>query len=200
MMRISSSYTLEEVSSVDSPHLPGMNNWLAQVFPEYLPPSFNRLLANLRHANGRHEVQIFVGLVENQVAGLLQMFYGPWQNGLMADIDLLGVLEPYRRLGLAAALVKHALVAAQQMALHYELPALGVASLVDPQYTPVIRLHQKLGGQVRTDYVYTSGDIIVWYPLLDNLVAIETQALAGALEQCGQILRRGLGLGEQTVA
>jgi len=172
----------------------GMNQWLEEIFPEYTPPRFNTLLARLRHKNGRHEIQIFVGLMNDQVVGLMQMFYREWQDGLLADIDLLGVLEPYRRLKLASSLVKQALLATHKMALQFELPAIGVASLADPRYQPVIRLHEKLGGQVRTDYTYPSGDIIVWYPLLDDFACIETQILAQQFQQFSQILKRGLGI------
>ena len=173
-----------------------MNHWLEEVFPEYAPPRFNTLLMNLRHTHRRHEIQIFVGLVDNQLVGLMQVLYREWQSGLMADIDLLGVLEPYRRLGLATSLVKHALLATHTMSLQYDLPALGVASLVDPHYLPVIRLHQKLGGQIRTDYTYPSGDLIVWYPLLDDLARVETPGLAQQLQQFGQVLMRGMGMVE----
>ncbi len=173
-----------------------MNHWLEVTFPEYAPPRFNTLLTNLRHGNGQHEIQIFVGLIDNQVAGLMQVFYREWQNGLMADIDLLGVLEPYRRRSLASSLVKQAILATHKLSMQYELPAIGVASLVDPQYLPVIRLHEKLKGQVRTDYSYPSGDIIVWYPLSDGFAHVETQTLAQQFQQFGRLLNKGLGLAE----
>jgi GNAT superfamily N-acetyltransferase len=165
-----------------------MNHWLEAVFPEYAPPRFTTLLTNLRHPTGRHEIQLFVGLVNNIVAGLMQVFYHEWRQGLIADIDLLGVLEPYRRLGLAASLVKRAFLAIDELSLQYALPVLGIVSLVDPHYLPVIRLHQKLGGQIRTDYPYPSGDLIVWYPLSDDLARVETSGLAQQLQQFGRQL------------
>jgi GNAT superfamily N-acetyltransferase len=188
MIERSPLYMIEEVSSIDSPHLPGMGHWLDQVFPEYAPPRFEKLLTRLRHGDGRHEIQIVVGRIEDQVAGLVQVFYREWRQGLMADIDLLGVLEPYRRLGLGSALVKQALLAAQAMASAYGLPAIGVVSLADPHYAPVIRLHRKLGGQVRADYVYPSGDIVVWYPLREDFAAVETPVLARQLREFGRTL------------
>jgi GNAT superfamily N-acetyltransferase len=188
MIEQSFLYAIEEVTSIDAPHLPGMGHWLDQVFPEYAPPRFEKLLTRLRHGDGRHEIQIVVGRIEDQVAGLVQVFYREWRQGLMADIDLLGVLEPYRRSGLGSALVKQALLAAQAMASAYGLPAIGVVSLADPHYAPVIRLHRKLGGQVRADYVYPSGDIVVWYPLREDFAAVETPVLARQLREFGRTL------------
>jgi hypothetical protein len=74
----SPQYVIEEVSSVDSPRLAGMNNWLIEIFPEYAPPRFKTLLTRLRHQNGRHELQIFIGRIDSIVAGLVQVFYREW--------------------------------------------------------------------------------------------------------------------------
>jgi len=179
---------IEEVSSVDSPHLAGMNVWLIEVFPEYAPPRFDSLLARLRHLDGQHEVQIFIAQIGDQVTGLVQVFYRVWQNGLVADIDLLGVLKSHRRLGLGTALVKRAIQATQNMSRAYGLPAIGVVSLVDPGNTASIRLHKNLGGQIRIDFPYPSGDIMVWYPLLKRYATIETGALAQQLQQFAGLL------------
>jgi thiamine pyrophosphokinase len=178
------SYVIEQISDVDSPHLPGMVKWLNQVFPEY-DPYFGTILTRLRREDGRHQAQIFVGLCGDQVVGLVQVFYCEWQHGLIADVDLLGVLEPYRRSGLGSALVRQAILATRDMSSRYGLPAIGVVSLADPEYSPVIRLHQKLGGQIRTDLRYRGGDVIVWYPLSEHFSAIETKALAWQLWQFG---------------
>jgi GNAT superfamily N-acetyltransferase len=188
MIERSPLYAIEEVSSVDSPHLPGMGHWLNQVFPEYAPPRFEKFLTRLRHGDGRHEIQLFIGRIGDQVAGLVQVFYREWRRGLMADIDLLGVLEPYRRSGLGSALVKQAILATQDTASSYGLPAIGVVSLADPHYAAVIRLHRKLGGQVRVDYVYPGGDIVVWYPLREDFAAVETPVLAQQLREFGRTL------------
>ena len=188
MMTQSLPYTVDEVTSADSPYLPGMNDWLNQIFPEYAPPHFEALLApQCRHDNPP-TVQIFVGQAGGQVAGLVQMLYRVWQGGLIADIDLLGVLEPYRRSGLGAALVRRAILAAQDMTSLCHRPAIGVVSLADPAYAPVIQLHHKLKGQVRTDFLYPSGDAIVWYPLTEGFAAVKTKALAEQLQQFGDLL------------
>ena len=97
--------TMEEVTDADTPYLPGMGRWLLEILPEYAPPRFEAVLTRLRHQNGRHEAQIFVGLIDARVAGLVQVLYRQWQNGLVADIDLLGVPEPHRRSGLGTELV-----------------------------------------------------------------------------------------------
>jgi GNAT superfamily N-acetyltransferase len=193
MIQPNLSHTIEEISNAESPHLTGMNHWLEAIFPEYAPPRFDTLLTRLRHENERHEIQLFVALLDNQVVGLMQVLYREWQNGLIADIDLLGVLEPYRRSGLASCLVRQSFLATRKMAAQYKVSAIGVASLVDPAYRPVTRLHEKLGGQVRTDYPYPGGDVIVWYPLLDSFANVVTQMLAQQLQQFGRQLQRGLG-------
>ena len=177
-------YPIEEVSSVDSPYLPGMIRWLNQPFPEYTP-KFEAILARLRREDGRHGAQIFLGLSGKEVVGLVQLFYREWRDGLLADIDLLGVLEPHRRSGLGSALVRRAILATEHMSAAYGLPATGIVSLIDPGYSPIIRLHRRLGGQIRTDLVYPSGDLIVWYPLSADLSGVETRALAWQLWQFG---------------
>jgi GNAT superfamily N-acetyltransferase len=169
-----------------------MIRWLNRLFPEYIP-QFEMILTRLRREDGRHGAQIFLGLSGEEVVGLVQLFYREWRDGLIADIDLLGVLEPYRRSGLGSALVKRAILACEEMSAQYGLPASGVVSLIDPEYGPIIRLHWRLGGQIRTDLVYPSGDLIVWYPLSDCFSAVETKALAWQLWQFG-----GLPAGEFT--
>ena len=168
--------------------MPGMNNWLVEIFPEYAPPRFDSFLRRLRHPDGRHELQIFVGQVGGEVAGLVQVFYRAWQEGLLADIDLLGVLAPHRRAGLGSALVRRVIEATQELSGAYRFPALGVVSLADPNDTAIIRLHEKLGGQIRTDWFHPCGDIIVWYPLLEKVAAVETAALTQQLQQFARLL------------
>jgi GNAT superfamily N-acetyltransferase len=182
------SFMIEEVTSPQSQYLTGMNRWLELIFPEYCPPRFDKLLSKLRHPDGRHQIQIFIGLVDNLVAGLMQLFYREWQGGLLADIDLLGVLEPFRRSGLASALVQQSLRATPEMAQQYQMPAIGVTTLIDPKYAPIVQLHQKQGGQVRADCQYPSGDIIVWYPMQRKYEDITTPILEEQLQQFGQLL------------
>lgn len=181
-------FRIEEVTSVHSPSLAGMKTWLIEIFPEYAPPRFESLLTRLRHPDSRHELQIFIGQSNGQVAGLVQVFYREWQNGLLADIDLLGVLEPHRCKGLGTALVKRAIQATWDMAGRYGLQSIGVVSLIEPSDATVIRLHKKLGGQIRTDYLHPSGDIIAWHPLLRDFATVETGLLAQQLQQFAFLL------------
>lgn len=182
------SLTIEEVTSPRSHYLAGMNRWLELIFPEYCPPRFAELLARLRPPNSWPRIQIFVGLIDGQVAGLAQVFYRDWQGGLVADLDLLGVLEPFRRSGLALALVRHALQALPDMARRYQLPAIGLVTLIDPHYDPIVRLHRKQRGQIREDYTYPSGDLVVWYPLRPDYSDIPTPTLGRQLYHFGQLL------------
>ena len=182
------AFRIEEITTPRSEYLVGMGYWLEQIFPEYYPPIFDRLLMKLRHPDGKHQIQIFIAPVGEQVAGLVQIFYRRWQGGLLADIDLLGVLEPYRRQGLASCLVRQGLQAANDMARQWQLPAIGLVTLIDPQDAPIVRLHQKLGGQIREDYLYPSGDRVVWYPLNEAVAHIHTLVLGEQLQNFGQLL------------
>jgi GNAT superfamily N-acetyltransferase len=182
------SFIVQEVTSPQSQYLGGMNHWLELTFPEYCPPRFDKLLSEYRHPNGRHQVQLFIGLVDNRVVALAQQFYQECQGGLLADIDLLGVLEQYRRSGLALALVQQCFRATIEVARQYGIPAIGVTTLIDPKYAPIVRLHQKLGGQIRTDYQYPSGDIIVWYPTQQEYGTIPTSFIGEQLQQFGRLL------------
>jgi GNAT superfamily N-acetyltransferase len=182
-------FTIEEVINPQSQYLFGMNSWLEQIFPEYCPAGFDRLLSKLRHSDGKDQIQIFICLVENQVAGLMQLFYKEWQGGLLADIDLLGVLEPFRRSGLALTLAQQSLKAIEDMAQQYHIPSMGVLTLIDPNYAPIVRLHQKLGGQIRRDFQYISGDIIVWYPMQKKYEVIATSILGDQLQLFGHLLQ-----------
>jgi hypothetical protein len=181
-------FTIEEVTSPKSQYLSGMNRWLELIFPEYCPPRFDKLLSKHRHSNGRHQIQIFIGLIDGMVASLAQQLYQDWRGGLLADIDLLGVLEPFRRSGLVTALVQQCLRAAPELAQQYQMPAIGVTTLIDSKYAPIVGLHQKLGGQIRTDYQYPSGDIVAWYPLQPEYEDISTSSLGEQLQRFGQLL------------
>jgi len=183
-------YLIEEVSSFDSPYLPGMIRWLNRLFPEYTP-HFETILTHLRREDGRHGAQIFLGLSGKEVVGLVQLLYREWRDGLIADIDLLGVLEPHRRSGLGSALVRQAILATEHMSGPYGLPAIGVVSLIDPGYSPIIRLHRRLGGQIRSDLRYPSGDLIVGCPMSDRFSAVGTKALAWQLWQFGGLPEDG---------
>jgi GNAT superfamily N-acetyltransferase len=181
-------FRIEEVTSAQSQYLIGMNRWMEMVFPEYCPPRFDRLLAKLRKADDRPQIQIFIGLFDDQVVGLVQVFYRVWQGGLLADIDLLGVLETFRRTGLGLALFRQALRAANEVARWYQVPVIGLASLIDPQYEPIVQLHQKLSGQIRRDYAYPSGDLIVWYPMMLEYENVSTRNLGEQLQQFAALL------------
>ena len=182
------AFKIEEITTPRSEYLVGMGYWLEQIFPEYCPPIFDRLLMNLRRPEGKHQIQVFIAPVGEQVAGLVQVFYRRWQDGLLADIDLLGVLEPYRRQNLAASLVQQAIQATTEMARQWQIPAAGVVTLIDPKDTAIVGLHQKLGGQIREDYLYASGDQVVWYPLNEVLAHVPTSILGEQLQNFGQLL------------
>jgi GNAT superfamily N-acetyltransferase len=169
-----------------------MNDWLNQVFPEYAPPRFKTLITRLGSQDGPQGAQICIGRQGKHVVGLVQVLYCAWQDGLIADIDLLGVLAPHRRSGLGIALVQQAIQSALDRAARYQLPGVGIVSLADPAYALVIQFHRKLGGQIRTDIPYASGDAVIWYPLLERYAHVETQTLINALQAFGLMLGEAL--------
>jgi GNAT superfamily N-acetyltransferase len=165
-----------------------MNSWLEHIFPEFCPAQFDKLLAKLRHSDGKDQIQIFISLIDNKVTGLIQVLYQEWQGGLLSYIDLLGVLEPYRRRGFALSLVQRSLKASVEMARAYQVASIGVTTLANPDYDPIMRLHQKVGGQIRRDYRYSSGDLVVWYPMQKKYKGIATSILGDQLHLLGQLL------------
>lgn len=181
-------YLIVEVTHPDASELVQMNNWLMETFPEYAPPRFDMLLNRLRRPDGRHQIQIFVRQVAGQVAGLAQVLYREWDHRLIADLDLLGVLKPYRRYGLGSALVSYCIEAAKEMARQYQLPPLGLVSLADPGYNPILRLHSRLGGQIRSDYRHPEGDCIIWYPFTREADSLPSTALAAQLDEFAGLL------------
>jgi hypothetical protein len=84
--------------------------------------------------------------------------------------------------------VQQSLRATGEIAQQYRAPAIGVVTLADPQYAPIIQLHQKLGGRIRSDYQYPSGDVIVWYPMQPKYDDIPSHLLGEQLRQFGKLL------------
>jgi GNAT superfamily N-acetyltransferase len=185
------NYIIREVEDVNSPYLPEMVDWLNQIFPDY-DPYFKTILTELRREDGRHEGAILIGLVENHVVGLLQIFFRKWRDGLIANIDLLGVLQPYRRAGIANALVQYSIGLTRTTAKRHEVFPFGIVSLIDPAYPPIVKLHQKLAAQIRREIAYRtpdrpneSSDTIAFYPLSDESRVVSTHELAWQLWQFG---------------
>ena len=127
-------FEIEEVTFPQSQYMTGMNHWLEAIFPEYCPPRFDKLLSKLRHLDGKHQIQIFIGINNGLVTGLVQQFYQVWQNGILADIDLLCVLGSFRRSGLASALVQECLSATHKIAQQYQIPAIGLMRTKQPRF------------------------------------------------------------------
>lgn len=195
---LGSGYRIAEVCDIRSPYLPEMESALREVFP-ILRPCFGEIIAQRLDDQGRIRRQIFVGLCENQVAGLMQIFYHPWRNGLVGNVDLLGILELFRSTNLGIALMRHAITATLKASAQYKLPVAGIVWLTEqddgpPGSWPVrrVRMFQRLGGQVRRDLCYRydgqlnpDGELIFWYPLMDEYVEVETKSLIWLLWQFG---------------
>lgn len=184
-------YGIEEVRSAASPYLPELEACLKETHPEYAP-HFRTLLTDPQRDSDQLRPQIFAGVSEDRAVGFLQLLYREWQRGAIAWIDILGVASSHRRLGIGAALVKRAIDATRATGDRIGLRAVGVTTLIDPENTPVVRLHEELGGQIRRDAIYradsdpsSSGDLIVWYPLLDEFGQVTTRSLMWQVWQFG---------------
>ena len=127
------------------------------------------------------------------------MFYQPWRNGLVGNVDLLGVLESFRSTNLGIGLMRHAITATLKVSAQYKLPVAGIVWLTEPDDGPTgswpvrrVRMFQRLGGQVRRDLryrydgqLYPDGELIFWYPLMAECVDVETKSLVWLLWQFG---------------
>jgi len=193
-------YKIVEVGDVSSAYLPEMEKVLQALLPA-VNPHFRDILSQSRDERGRIRAQIFVGLCEDRVAGLVQIFYRQWRNNLVANVDVLGVLEPFRRTNLGIVLMRQAISAAMKVSAQYKLPVVGVVWLVEPDQGPLdswpvrrVRMFEKMGGQVRRDLryryegqSYPDGELIFWYPLCQEFSDVDTKSLAWLLWQFGQL-------------
>lgn len=192
-----------EVLDVSSPYLPEMERVLGNLLPA-LDSDFTEILSRRHDEKGRVRAQIFVGLCQGRVAGLMQMFYRRWRRNLVGSVDVLGVLRSFRRTNLGIALMRHAISAAMKVSAQYKLPMGGVVWLVEPDQGPQdswpvrrVRLFEKMGGQVRRDLryryegqPYPDGELIFWYPLCREFSDVDTKSLAWLLWQFGQLPER----------
>jgi GNAT superfamily N-acetyltransferase len=137
-------------------------------------------------------LKIFVALCENNVAGFLHMNFIRFGDWCIANIDFLGVLQPYRRHGFGLALLRKAKRIAAGLECSDGVKCLGIASLADTGETGTddfarkrLWLYSRLGGMVREDLVFRTpdypSDFVVWYPLVDQAAVIPTIALARIL-------------------
>jgi len=200
MSKAPRKYTIEEVYDVTSPYQNGMKSLFLELFPD-LTPAFERILVDRVDAKGRIKAQIFVGLCQATVAGLLQVFYRPWRSGLIGNVDLVGVLEPFRKTGLGLGLMRHAISTFRKVASQWELAPIGLLWLTGQDEGPVdswlvrrVRMYEQIGAQVRRDLRYKfngqakpNGELILWYPVSDEFVNVETKSLAWQLWQFGQL-------------
>lgn len=189
---------IEEVTSITSQYMDGMIGIFNALFPG-LHPSFREILSDRYDSDGNLKRQIFVGLSEDVPAGLLQVFYRPWRNGLVGEVDLVGVLESYRKTGLGLRMMRRAVTATEQAAGARNVPVHGLVWLTEPDkghaHTwPVrrVRMYEKMGAQVRRDLIYRfdgqpepDGEIILWCPLARGLGNVPTKELAWLLWQSG---------------
>ena len=80
-------YKIVEVGDVSSAYLPEMEKVLQALLPA-VNPHFRDILSQSLDERGRIRAQIFVGLCEDRVAGLVQIFYRQWRDNLVANVDL----------------------------------------------------------------------------------------------------------------
>jgi hypothetical protein len=189
---------IKEITSPQSPHLPGLEKLQAELFPG-VPSDFTRFLRGRSGDGGRLRQQLFAGLVQGEAAGLLQVLYREWGKGLIANVDRVGVRPDARGTNLGLSLLRFAKDNFYRLCLQYGQPALGVVGLTDPDRGPAdswsvrrVRLFEKLGAQIRRDLayhtvddarLYPEGKLILWYPLTEHMTHIGTRSLAWILWQ-----------------
>lgn len=74
------------------------------------------------------------------------------------------------------------------MARQYAVPALGVATLIDPRDPRIVGLHQQLGAQIRTGCPHPCGDVLAWYSLRPDVQDIATSPLLEQFLLFGRLL------------
>ncbi len=96
-------------------------------------------------------------------------------------------------------MIRHASAATKEVAFQWQVSPKGLLGLtkVDQDHSDSwvvrrVKLFEKMGAQVRRDLAYqydglpeSSGDIILWYPMSDEVVEISTKELAWVLWQSG---------------
>ena len=193
-----------EVTSIDSVYLDGMLNIFAILFPNLASAGDQRLvfediLTNRLDTEGRIQKQIFIGLSGETVVGILQIFYYTWNDGLVAVVDLVGVLEPFRGSRLGLRLIRYARSVTENAASQWGVTAKGILGLAeldqgdsDSWADRRVRLFERLGAQVRRDLIYqygglseSNGDYVIWYPMSADVFEISSRALAWVLWQSG---------------
>ena len=198
MNQESSEFKIQEITTVDSPYLAGMKMVLKALFPK-LTPVIEKILDNRFNTEGQIQKQIFVGICGESIAGILQIFYHPWRGGLLSVIDLMGVLESFRSTGLGLSLMRYAISATKDIAFQWKVSPKGLLWLTELDQGNYnswaarrVKLYEKTGAQVRRDIIYqfngqpeTDGEMILWYPISDDVVKIGTKELAWALWQSG---------------
>lgn len=198
MDKTPANFTIEEVTRPDDPHIAGTLDVFSEAFP-HLSPGLDSMLASRLDPAGRVRTQLFVGLCNDAPAGLLQLFYEVWRDGLIAIADLVGVAQAHRGTGLGLGLMHRALSAPRDVAAGWGLPAQGLLASTepaqgDPQSWRVrrVKMYEKMGGQVRRDLVFRfdgqpepDGEILIWFPMRPEVANVSTKALASVLWKSG---------------
>jgi hypothetical protein len=194
------AFQIVEITDPDSPYLPELKRTLPDLLPG-IKPRFRELLAARLDEWGRVRAQLFCGTCQDQVAGLMQIFYRPWRDALMGNVDLLGVRERYRSTNLGLNLMRQAVAATLSVSAQYKLPVAGIVWLTEPDEGPLdswanrrVRMFEKLGGQARRELRYRyrgqrypDGELIFWYPLAEAFFEVDTKSLAWLLWQFGEL-------------
>lgn len=193
-----SAFAIVEIVDPVDPLVPELEKVLVDLLPG-MEPHFREFLEGRLDGQGRVRAQLFCGLCRERVAGLMQMCYRPWRDALVGNVDLLGVLEPYRNTNLGLSLMRHAIAATLSVSARYKLAVAGIVWLTEPDRGPLdswadrrVRMFERLGGQARRDLRYryqgqrySDGELIFWYPLAKAFFDVDTRSLARLLWQFG---------------
>ncbi|MFC1683342.1 hypothetical protein ACFL0G_03960 [Candidatus Zixiibacteriota bacterium] len=192
------AFAIVEIVDPVDPLLPELEKAFADLLTG-MEPHFREFLEGRLDGQGRVKAQLFCGSCQDRAAGLMQMCYRSWRDALVGNVDLLGVLEPYRSTNLGLSLMRHAIAATLSVSARYKLPVAGIVWLTEPDQGPLdswadrrVRMFERLGGQARRDLRYRyqgqrnpDGELIFWYPLAEAFFDVDTRSLARLLWQFG---------------
>jgi hypothetical protein len=172
----------------DSHRKQKINKLIDLTFPEYSPTDIG---VRLEKYNGSSLpiVKIFYIEHEGEPVSFAQVIYRLWRNELILNLDLLGSDCSSRRKGYAETIFNHCRNDFTEEQMRLRLHPVGLITFIDPKYHPIVRFHEKQGGQLRNDLITEYGDIIVWYPSKEEYSNIKSNELIGQMKEFGSIIR-----------
>jgi hypothetical protein len=180
-------HTVIELQNNDSGRIKEINKLIDLSFPEYSPTNVERRLLEY-HGSGYPKVKIFFIEDEGNLVSFAQIIYKLLNNRLVLNLDLLGSEYSKRRKGYAETIFQYCRNDFIDEARRYGLSEIGLLTFIDPNYSPIVRFHEKNKGQIRRDIIADFDDILVWYPSNEEYFDIKTHDLLEQMKEFGSII------------